>query len=111
MGQNKYILDHNTSLSQTQRDSIMRVTRATLENQTVPWIKFFMSYDPATALRQVKAATLVVQGATDSQVPVAQADLYAKLIREGGNKDVTVKIFPATNHLFVADSIGDSAEA
>ncbi len=110
MGQNKYILDHDPLLSQAQRDSIMRVTRTALEKQTMPWIKFFFSYDPAPALRKVKVPTLIVQGATDSQVPVAQADLYAKFIREGGNKDVTVKIFPATDHLFVADSSGDSAK-
>jgi hypothetical protein len=51
-----------------------------------------------------------MQGATDRQVPVAQAELYAGFVRAGGNKDVTVRIFPATNHLFIPDSVGDPAK-
>ena len=29
------------------------------------------------------------------------------MIRAGGNRDVTVRVFPATNHLFVEDPSGD----
>jgi hypothetical protein len=112
MAQNQYALEQNKSLSKTVRDSILRAAHASLapENQTVPWLKFFMGYDPAPTLRQVKVATLVMQGATDRQVPVAQAELYAGFVRAGGNKDVTVRIFPATNHLFIPDSVGDPAK-
>jgi dienelactone hydrolase len=112
LAQNKYAIDHTPSLPQSTRDSLMRVARTMLapEKQTVPWLKFFVSYDPVPTLRQVKVPTLVMQGATDSQIPVAQADLYAKAIRAGGNKDVTVRIFPATDHLFLEDSTGDSAK-
>ena len=67
---------------------------------------FFLSYDPLTAARQVKAAVLIVQGETDSQVPPPEANKLAAAIRSGGNRDVTVRMFPATNHLFLADSSG-----
>ncbi|MFI5231714.1 MAG: alpha/beta hydrolase family protein [Gemmatimonadales bacterium] len=109
LAQNKYAIDHTPSLSQSTRDSLMHVARTMLApgRQTVPWLKFFIGYDPVPALRQVKVPALVVQGATDSQIPVAQADLYAKAIRAGGNRDVTVRIFPATDHLFLEDSTGD----
>jgi dienelactone hydrolase len=109
MGQNKYILDHTPGLSQAKRDSILANARVQLdpEKQTIPWLKFFMGYDPATALVKVKVPTLYIQGETDQQVPPAQAEMGAKLIRSNGNKDVTVRLFPATNHLFVADSTGD----
>jgi dienelactone hydrolase len=112
LAQNKYAIDRDKSLSQSARDSLMQVARTMLSpgNQTVPWLKFFISYDPVPTLRRVKVPTLVVQGATDSQIPVAQADLYAKAIRAGGNKDVTVRIFPATDHLFLEDSTGDSGK-
>jgi pimeloyl-ACP methyl ester carboxylesterase len=109
MGQNKYIVDHNPSLTQAQRDSMLAAARISLapEKQTLPWLRFFMGYDPAAALVKVKVPTLYIQGETDQQVPAAQAEMGAKLIRSNGNKDVTVRLFPATNHLFVPDSTGD----
>jgi dipeptidyl aminopeptidase/acylaminoacyl peptidase len=110
MSQNKNLLDHNPLLSATQKDSILRAARKTLENQTVPWLKFFLAYDPAPVLKQVKAAVLVVQGETDQQITPNQAEMLAGYVRAGGNKDVTVKMFPATNHLFVPDSDGDPAK-
>jgi hypothetical protein len=66
-----------------------------------------MAYDPAPIARRVKAPTLILQGATDRQVPVDQAEKLAALIRAGGNRDVTVRVFPSTNHLFVEDPTGD----
>ena len=109
MAQNKYIVDTDTTLTQAQRDSILRAARSSLDpaRQTIPWVKFWMSYDPAPTARQVKAPTLILQGATDRQVPADQAEKLATLIRAGGNRDVTVRVFPATNHLFVDDSTGD----
>ena len=89
MAQNRWILDHTPSLSAGQRDSLMVAARASLapERQTSPMVKFWMSYDPAPAARQVKAATLILQGETDRQVPVENAEKLAALIRSGGNKD------------------------
>jgi dienelactone hydrolase len=109
MAQNKYIVDRDTTLTQAQRDSVLRAARASLDpaKQTVPWVKFFMAYDPAPAARGVRAATLILQGATDRQVPMDQAEKLAALIRAGGNRDVTVRIIPNTNHLFIEDPTGD----
>jgi uncharacterized protein len=109
MAQNKWVLDHMPELSAKQRDSMLKAARVTLqpENQTVPMLKFWMSYDPGPAARQVKAATLIMQGANDRQVPEENAEKLAALIRAGGNRDVTVRIFPTTDHLFLEDSTGD----
>jgi len=109
MAQNKYIVDTDTTLKPAQRDSILRAARTSLDpaKQTDPWIKSWMSYDPAPIARQVKAPTLILQGATDRQVPADQAEKLAALIRAGGNRDVTVRVFPAVNHLFVNDANGD----
>jgi dipeptidyl aminopeptidase/acylaminoacyl peptidase len=68
-----------------------------------------MEYDPAPVAKKVKQPVLILQGSTDMQVLAPQADSLAKLIRSGGNKDVTVKMFPATNHLFIPDSVGNPA--
>jgi len=109
MAQNKYLVDRDTSLTPLQRDSLLRAARSSLDpaKQADPWVKSWMSYDPAPAARLVKAPTLILQGATDRQVPVDQAEKLAVLIRAGENGDVTVRVFPATNHLFVHDSSGD----
>ena len=109
MAQNKYVVDHDAALTPAQRDSILRAARASLDpaRQKNPWIKYWMGYDPAAAARRDKAPTLILQGATDRQVPAEQAEKLAALIRSGGNHDVTVHVFPATNHLFISDSTGD----
>ncbi|HEV8410053.1 MAG TPA: alpha/beta fold hydrolase [Gemmatimonadaceae bacterium] len=109
MAQNKWVVDHNTRLSPAQRDSILKDARRKLqpEVQTVPMLKWWMSYDPAPAARKVKAATLILQGENDRQVPAENAEKLAALIRSGGNKDVTVKIFPNTDHLMLEDPTGD----
>jgi alpha-beta hydrolase superfamily lysophospholipase len=109
MAQNRYLVERDSSLTPSQRDSILRDARAALDpaKQTNAWIRAWMMYDPAPVARQVKAPTLILQGATDRQVPVEQAEKLAALIRAGGNRDVTVRIIPATNHLFLGDSSGD----
>jgi uncharacterized protein len=107
--QQKWVADHNPKLSQGQRDSVLAASRIALapDRQFVPAMKFWMAYDPGPTARKVKASTLILQGATDRQVPVANAEKLASLIRSGGNKDVTVRLFPATDHLFLEDSTGD----
>ena len=81
MGQNRNMQStRQKGLSPAQRDSILADTRIKLEKQTMPWMKYFFAYDPAPALRKVKAATLVIQGETDHQVPPAQAGLIETLI-------------------------------
>jgi hypothetical protein len=109
MAQNKYVVDRDTTLTPGQRDSVLRIARASLDpsKQTIPWMKFFVSYDPAPTARRVKTPTLILQGATDRQVPSDQADTLAALIRAGGNADVTVRVIPSTNHLFIEDPSGD----
>ena len=109
LSQQKWVADHNPKLSPAQRDSLLEQSRIGLapDKQIVPAMKFWMAYDPGPTAKKVKASTLILQGETDRQVPVANAAKLAALIRSGGNKDVTVRVFPATDHLFLADSTGD----
>ena len=109
MSQNKWVADHNPKLTAAQRDSVLADARSMLapERQLSSAVKFWMSYDPAPAAKKVKAATLILQGETDRQVPMANAEKLAALIRSGGNKDVTVRLFPETDHLFLDDPTGD----
>src|SRR5262249_44484202 len=71
-----------------------------------PWMKRFIEYDPSIVARKVKTPVLILQGATDHQVPASEAEKLAAAVRAGGNSNVTVRVFLATNHLFVADEVG-----
>ena len=71
-----------------------------------PWMHFFLSYDPLVTARQVKVPVLILNGATDQQVTPEQVPVLVKAFRAAGNKDVTSKVFPAMNHLFVHDPVG-----
>ncbi|HEX3160353.1 MAG TPA: alpha/beta fold hydrolase [Gemmatimonadaceae bacterium] len=71
-----------------------------------PWMRFFGSYDPLPTARRVRVPVLILHGTTDKQVTPEQADTLAAAIRSGGNRAVTVRLIPATNHLFLADTSG-----
>lgn len=59
-------------------------------------------YDPAAAAKDVKAPMLVLQGERDYQVT---ADEFAKWKSALGSRaDVTLRSYPALNHLFIAGS-------
>jgi dienelactone hydrolase len=113
MEQNRYVIDSVAHLSGPARDSTLAKAARTVDSLggSGGWLGFFLAYDPTTAARQVRTPVLIVQGETDRQVPPAQAQMLADAFRAGGNRDVTVRMFPATNHLFLADSNGAFADA
>ncbi len=64
-----------------------------------PWFRYFLSYDPADALRQVKIPILALFGEMDLQVSPAQN--YELMVEAlSGNDDVTIELIPGANHLF-----------
>jgi pimeloyl-ACP methyl ester carboxylesterase len=66
-----------------------------------PWFRFFLTYDPRPALREVRCPVLAVIGEKDIQVPPKEnLPEIEKALRAGGNKDFTVKELPHLNHLF-----------
>jgi uncharacterized protein len=75
------------------------------------WFRFFLSYDPRPALRKVQCPVLALNGEKDLQVPSkANLDAVAMALKEGGNKDYTVKEFPGLNHLFQTCKTGGIQE-
>ena len=73
---------------------------------TNPWLKFFAEYDPIATARKVKTPVLILNGARDQQVTPDQVPLLARAFRAAGNRDVTAKVIPNLNHLFVQDPDG-----
>jgi uncharacterized protein len=76
----------------------------------LPWIREFWTYDPLPAIGKVRAPILILQGGLDHQITPEQASMLETAAREGGNKDVTKRIFPTLNHLFLPATTGSATE-
>jgi fermentation-respiration switch protein FrsA (DUF1100 family) len=82
-----------------------------LAQSNSPWIRYFVSTDPATFIAKVKCPAYAAFGSKDTQVPPAlhKAPLEAAFAR-GGNTRVTVKVYPDANHLFIKANTGQASE-
>jgi len=60
------------------------------------------AHDPAIAMRAVRIPVLVLQGMRDYQVPPDQLEDWLKVL--GPHPDLTVRRYPALNHLMIAGS-------
>ena len=74
---------------------------AQVQQFATPWFRYFLNYDPRTALRKVKVPVLVMNGDKDLQVIASQnVSEVEKALRGSGNKRVTVRLMPGLNHFF-----------
>ena len=92
-----------SGLDSAERARLIADARRRMEADTAggPWMRFFRTYDPIPTARRVRQPVLILQGAMDRQVSAGQADTLAAAMRAGGNRDVTVRVFPHLNHLFL----------
>lgn len=72
-----------------------------------PWMRDWLEHDPRVDMRVHGADVLLVHGEQDQQVPVAQAEELAALLRTRGTGAVQLQRVPGVNHLLLADSLGD----
>lgn len=107
--QNRYSIDHDSTIAATARDSAMKVREAMLAAAAAsqPWTRFFASYNPSATARKVRTPVLILQGGNDHQVSPDQAEMLEAIFRSGGNKDVTTRVFPGLDHLFLNDPTGN----
>jgi dienelactone hydrolase len=64
------------------------------------WYWYGRTLDPVIWWRTLRAPVLLVYGAADELVPAQQsAERLAGALRAGGNKDVTVRVYPRANHV------------
>jgi uncharacterized protein len=75
------------------------------------WFRFFLVFDPRTALRKVTCPVLAVNGEKDLQVPPKEnlAEI-AKALKEAGNTHFVIKELPGLNHLFQTCKTGAPSE-
>lgn len=77
---------------------------------SMPWIKEFWTHDPLITISKVRQPILILQGALDRQITAEQATMLEKAARDAGNKDVTTRVFPTLNHLFLPAKTGAFSE-
>jgi fermentation-respiration switch protein FrsA (DUF1100 family) len=76
-----------------------------------PWLKFFLAYDPAEALREVTCPVLALIGEKDVQVPPDQNIPPLESVLAGGAAtDFAVIELPGLNHLFQTSETGAVSE-
>ncbi len=71
-----------------------------------PWMKFFLTHDPASTMRRVKTPVLILTGSRDQQAVPEEVALMEQAFKAAGNRDVTARVLPDLNHLFVHDTDG-----
>jgi hypothetical protein len=75
------------------------------------WLRFFITYDPATELSKVKCPVLAVNGEKDTQVNAAEnLSAIKEILTKSGNKDFEIKAIPGLNHLLQTAKTGDVSE-
>ncbi|MFZ0064004.1 MAG: alpha/beta fold hydrolase [Pyrinomonadaceae bacterium] len=101
-------IEHNTKLTPEMRDSQIAEVPKRIDAMMAadPWMKFFLTYDPAPTMRRVKTPVLILTGSRDQQAVPAEVALQEAAFKEGGNKDVTARVLPDLNHLFAQDTDG-----
>jgi len=85
-------------------------TSASSDPMRSAWMKYFLQYDPLPTIRKVLQPILILQGEIDRQVTADQAEIIASAARQAGNRDVTARVFPGLNHLFLPAKTGAPGE-
>jgi fermentation-respiration switch protein FrsA (DUF1100 family) len=82
-----------------------------IQQITSPWFRYFLTYDPATALRQVHCPVLAINGSLDKQVlPSQNLPAIRKALEEAGNHSAEIDELAGLNHLFQTAKTGSPTE-
>ncbi len=75
------------------------------------WMRFFISYDPASDLAKVSCPVLAINGTKDTQVDAKEnLSLIRTTLTKSANKNFQVTALPALNHFLQTAQTGDVAE-
>ena len=100
--------EHDTKLTPEKRAELIAAIPARIDGMMAadPWMKFFLTHDPAATMRRVKTPVLILTGSRDQQAVPEEVKLMESAFKQAGNKDVTARVLPDLNHLFVQDTDG-----
>ena len=77
------------------------LTEQTVSQMTMPWMYYFLRYDPTEAIVKTNCPALLLNGSKDLQVIASQnLPAYEKIIADYGKTNLTLRELPDLNHLF-----------
>ena len=77
------------------------LTEQTVSQLTMPWMYYFLKYDPTEAIVKTNCPALLLNGSKDVQVVAAQnLPAYEQIITEHAKTNMTLREMPNLNHLF-----------
>lgn len=96
-------------------DELKKLVDARVEQQwsqlSSPWFRWFLTANPADYLTKVKVPVLALNGGKDVQVPPKEnLAIIERVLKEGGNANVTIQELPGLNHLFQTCTTGGPGE-
>lgn len=85
--------------------------RTNIRQLLSPWMRWFLTHDPAPVLRRVRCPVLAIWGERDVQVAADQSrPVVAAALAAGGNPDHTEVVLPRLNHLMQTAQTGGLEE-
>ena len=83
---------------------------AAVKQMATPWMRRFLTLDPAAYLSKVTCPVLALNGSLDTQVTVQQDVPAVEAALKKANVPYTVKVMPGLNHLFQPAKTGGLEE-
>ena len=81
------------------------------DHWTWSFLRLIADHDPIPVLKEVECPVLVLAGGLDRIVaPSANQPIIENALRDGGNPDYTIKVFPKANHIMFETSTGGRKE-
>lgn len=106
--QPKALLD---SMKLNQGEAGAEKIRAFEDALSIPWMRYFIKYNPEVILSKIKIPVLAINGEKDIQVSAAENLAgFSRLLKKAGNKDFKTLELPGLNHLFQTSVTGYPGE-
>jgi pimeloyl-ACP methyl ester carboxylesterase len=87
--------------------AIVQSWKAQIPRLTSPWLRFFLTYNPSTALEHVSCPVLALYGERDLQViPDQNAPELERALKRAHNREVTIRLLPQLNYMFQRSRTG-----
>lgn len=103
--------DKGSAVEKAFAKKMLESLKVALASFDTPWMRYFVTHDPAPTLQKVRCPVLALNGELDLQVPCdANLEAIARALKAGGNKDFTTRAFPKLNHLFQNCKTGSVSE-
>jgi pimeloyl-ACP methyl ester carboxylesterase len=100
-----------TKENRVSEKDVQTIAQTKAKSLITPWYRFFIKYDPTTALEKVHCPVLAMNGDKDLQVPAKEnlAAIEKALLRAGNNHYICLKL-KGLNHLFQTCTTGSPRE-